>query len=165
MAGEPKPKAARKKKRRRTPREEFVDYIVEIEGWDWGYSLSLNTGKFMDDPYHEFRHLQITGKMLRPAGLKAERVEVSLLPTFDMSEEKRKDYEPIALGSLESYPDRITASLGIPADVLSPIPQMLIAKQCRFILMTGTKFRYRSAKLQSFRLEIKLTEDDIPPIN
>ena len=36
MAAEPKPKAAAKKKRRRAAREEFVDYVVEIEGWDWG---------------------------------------------------------------------------------------------------------------------------------
>jgi hypothetical protein len=38
MVAEPKPKAARKKKRRRAPREEYVDYIVEIEDWDWGYA-------------------------------------------------------------------------------------------------------------------------------
>jgi hypothetical protein len=35
MAVEPKPKTVRKKKRRRVPQEEFVDYVVEIEGWDW----------------------------------------------------------------------------------------------------------------------------------
>jgi hypothetical protein len=89
MAAEPKPKAAAKKKRRRAAREEFVDYVVEIEGWDWGYSLSLNTEKHPVDPYHEFRHLQITGKLLRPAGLKTDMVEVSLLPTFSMGEEQR----------------------------------------------------------------------------
>ena len=50
MAAEPKPKAAAKKKRRRAAREEFVDYVVEIEGWDWGYSLSLNTEKHPVDP-------------------------------------------------------------------------------------------------------------------
>jgi hypothetical protein len=58
MASEPKSKAAGKKKRRRAPREEFVDYVVEITGWDWGYSLSLDTSKDPDDPYHEFRHLR-----------------------------------------------------------------------------------------------------------
>jgi hypothetical protein len=26
------------------------DYVVEIEGWDWGYSLSLNTEKHPVDP-------------------------------------------------------------------------------------------------------------------
>jgi hypothetical protein len=62
MAAEPKPKAARKKKRRRALLEEYVDvdYIVEIEGWDWGYSLSLNAERHPIDPYHEFRHLGST---------------------------------------------------------------------------------------------------------
>jgi hypothetical protein len=75
MATEPKPKAVRKKKRRRPPRKEFVDYIVEIDGWDWGYSLSLNTLRREPDPYNEYRYLQITGKLPRPAGLKTDREE------------------------------------------------------------------------------------------
>jgi len=47
--------------------------------------------------------------------------------------------------------------------VLPAILQMLIGERFRFILMTGTKFRYRSARLHGFRLEMKLTEDDMPP--
>jgi hypothetical protein len=77
MAAEPKPKAVKKKKRRRAPPEEFVECVVEITGWDRGYFLSLNsgTGKYRDDdPHHEFRHLQITGRLLRPAG-KTDAVE------------------------------------------------------------------------------------------
>ena len=54
MGVEPKPKAARKAKRRRQKREEYVDYIVEIDGWDWGYSFSLNMERQPVDPYHEF---------------------------------------------------------------------------------------------------------------
>jgi hypothetical protein len=165
MAAESKPKAVRKKKRRRAPPEEFVEYVVEITGWDWGYSLSLNsrTGKYRDDdPYLEFRHLQITGRLLRPAGLKTDAVEVSLLPSNDMSEERRKDYKPIALGGMEAYPDRITASIGIPADALPPILQMLIAKEFKFVLLRGSKFRYRSARLTGLRVEMRLTDDDMP---
>jgi hypothetical protein len=160
MATEPKPKAARKKKIRQAPREEIVQYVVVIESWDWGYSLFLNDERRPTDPYHEFRHLLITGRLLRPAGLKTDRVEISLLPTHDMGEEKRKAYEPIALGSLEALPDLIRGSIGIPADALSPILQMLIAKEFKFVLMTGSKFRHRSARLTGLRLEMKLTEDD-----
>jgi hypothetical protein len=165
MADEAKTKAVKKKKRGRPPREEFVDYVVEITGWDWGYSLSLNgrTGKYRDDdPYMEFRHLQITGRLLRPVGLKTEAVEVSLLPSNDMSEERRKNYKPIALGGLDVYQDVIRGSIGIPADALPPILQMLIAKEFKFVLLTGSKFRYRSARLTSLRLEMRITDDDVP---
>ena len=83
MAAEPKPKAAaRKKKRRHAPREEIVHYVVEIDGWDWSYTLLLNDDKRPTDPYHEFRHLQITGRLLRPIGLNTDRVELALLPAF-----------------------------------------------------------------------------------
>jgi hypothetical protein len=89
MAAEPKPKAAKKKKRRSAPAEAVVQYTVTIEGWDWSYTL-LNDDKRPVDPYHEFRHLQIVGRLLRPTGLKTDRVEISLLPTTSMSEETRK---------------------------------------------------------------------------
>jgi hypothetical protein len=128
-------------------------------------SLSLNagTGKYRDDdPYREFRHLQITGRLLRPAGLKTDAVEVSLLPGNDMSEERRKDYKPVALGSLDAHTDMIRGSIGIPADALPPILQMLIAKEFKFVLLRGSKFRYRSARLTGLRLEMKLDEDDEP---
>jgi hypothetical protein len=66
------------------------------------------------------------------------------------------------LGSLDAYPDRIAANIGIPSDALPPILQMLIAGQFRFMLLRGSKFRYRNARLISLRLEMKLTEDDMP---
>jgi hypothetical protein len=52
---------------------------------------------------------------------------VSLLPTNDMSEEKRKAYEPIALGSLHALLGIIRGPIGIPAGALSPILQLLTA--------------------------------------
>lgn len=141
MATEPKLKAVRKKTRRRNPPEEFVDYVVEIESWDWSYWLALNTLRDPLDPYHEHRHLQIKGRMLRPTGLKTDRVEVSLFPTTSLEEERRKELKPLALGALKAYPDRIDASIGIPSDALAPILQMLIAGRLKFVVMRGAKSR------------------------
>jgi hypothetical protein len=46
-----------------------------------------------------------------------------------------------------SSPARLDpSSIGIPADALSPILQMLIAKE-QVHLMTGSAFRHRSARL------------------
>jgi hypothetical protein len=39
---------------------------------------------------------------------------------------------------------------------------MLIAGRLKFVVLRGSKFRYRSARLVSFRLDTKLTEDDDP---
>lgn len=39
---------------------------------------------------------------------------------------------------------------------------MLIAKEFNFVLLRGSKFRYRSARLTGLRLEMRLTDDDMP---
>jgi hypothetical protein len=162
MITEPKPNAPRKAKRRPKPPEEFVDYIVAIEDWDWGYSLSLNTERQPIDPYHEYRHLQIRGRMLHPKGLKTDRAEITLLPSYDMLPEARKERQPRCAGSLDVYDDRIAGLVSIPMDALPPMLQMLIGGRFRFVSMRGPRFRYRQALCNSFRLEMELDPDDLP---
>lgn len=102
MADEPKPaKAAKKKRRRRKLHEEFVDYVVAVEDWGWSHSLSLDTDRRAVDPYHEFRHLQIRGRLLHPRGLKTDQVEITLLPSYDLLPEARKERQPRCVGSAE----------------------------------------------------------------
>ncbi|WP_354264814.1 hypothetical protein [Bradyrhizobium sp. GM2.2] len=101
--------------------------------------------------------------MLRPTGLKTDRAEISLLPSPELVGDRRKEFEPIALGTLDVRTDVIYGNIGIPWDALTPILQMLIADRFKFVLMRGTRFRHRSARLNSLRLETKLSENDIPP--
>lgn len=162
MGTESKPKAARKAKRRRIPPVEFVDYIIWIESWDWSYSLSLNSERHPVDPYHEFRHLQIRGRLLYPKGLKTDRAEITLLPSYDMLPQERKERQPRCAGSLDIYDDRVAGLVSIPMDALPPILQMLIGGHFRFVEMRGPRFRYRHALCNSFRLEMKLDQDDLP---
>ncbi|MDA9478895.1 hypothetical protein XI03_31290 [Bradyrhizobium sp. CCBAU 65884] len=162
MITEPKQKAPRKVKRRHKSSEEFVDYIVEIESWDFNYWLALNTLRNALDPYHEHRHVEMKGRLLRPTGLKPDRMDVSLFPSISLEEERRKDLKPIAVGAIEAYPERLDASLSIPSDALTAVLQMLIAGRLKFVVMRGSKFRYRSARLQSYRLGTKLEEDEDP---
>jgi hypothetical protein len=164
MTAENKLKSTKEKKRRPAPPEEFVEYVIEITEWFWEYSLSLSSGRYRDhDPYCESRDLQITGKLLRPTGLKTEAVQISMRPSSGMNEERRKDYNPIGLGALDVYPDMIKGLIGMPADVLSPIIQLLIAQELKFIVLTASKFRYRSAGITDLRLEMRLT--DYAPVN
>jgi hypothetical protein len=99
-----------------TPPLEVVEYVVEIIDWSWAYSLSLISEKYRDnDPYREFRHLKIVGKLLQPAGLKTEVVHISLIPSSGMSEERRKNSSPMTLGVFELHPAMIEALISIPA--------------------------------------------------
>ncbi|WLA63797.1 hypothetical protein [Bradyrhizobium diazoefficiens] len=105
--------------------------------------------------------MQIRGRLLRPAVQKTDRAEISLLPSSELEEERRRDLQPIALGSLHVTQDAILGNIGIPRDALTPILQMLIGGRFNFVLLRGSRFRHRSAKLSSLRLETKLTEDDV----
>ncbi|MDE5454139.1 hypothetical protein GWE18_15020 [Bradyrhizobium sp. CSA112] len=159
---EPKPKKSAIKRRGRQPREELVDYIVAIEGWDWRYSLSLNMERQAIDPYHEFRHLHIRGRLLNPKDLKSDQIEVTLLPSRDLDPEGRKQFTPFGVGSLDGYGDPVTGLVSIPQDALLPILQMMIGERFKFMAMRGTKFSRRRATLHGFRLEVKIDQDDLP---
>ncbi|WJR75575.1 hypothetical protein [Bradyrhizobium sp. NP1] len=136
MAADPKPTG---KKRRRSPRELDVYYVVAIEDWGWGYSLSLNTDRQPIDPYHEFRHLQVRGRLLHPKGLRTDRIDLTLLPSRDLDPEERKALRPLGVGSLDGYGDPITGLLPVPMDALPPILQMMIGERFKFVVMHGTK--------------------------
>jgi hypothetical protein len=73
----------------------------------------------------------------------------------------RSDLKPIAVGGLESYPERVDGHVGIPSDALGPILQMLIASRLKFVVLRGSKVRYRSARLISYSLLPMLSEDDL----
>ncbi|MEY9403569.1 hypothetical protein ABIF79_009944 [Bradyrhizobium japonicum] len=64
---------------------------MRSKDWDFGYWLALNTLPNALDPYHEHRHVEINGRLLRPARLKTDRVEVSLFPSSSLLKERRKD--------------------------------------------------------------------------
>ncbi|WP_315786547.1 MULTISPECIES: hypothetical protein [unclassified Bradyrhizobium] len=165
MVTDPTRKVPRKTKRRRKRPEEFVDYIVEIESWDFRYWLALNTVRNQIDPYHEHRHVEMKGRLLRPLGLQTDRVEVSLFLSMSLMEERRKEFKPIAVGAIESYLDRLDAGIGIPSDALEPILEVLIAGRPNFLVMRGSKLRERSARLHSYSLGTKLEEDDLAQLD
>jgi hypothetical protein len=63
------------------------------------------------------------------------------------------------MATFELHRDMIEGLIGVPADVLSPILQMLIAKKLKFVQLTGSKFYRRSARLTGLRLEMRLPDD------
>jgi hypothetical protein len=149
------------KTRPSVPPLEMVEYLVDIIDWRWAYSLSLISAKYGDNPYREKRPLKIVGKLLQPADLKTDVVHISLIPTTRMSHERRKNSSAMTLGAFEVLPDMIVSLINIPADVLSPILQMLIAKELKFIKLTGSKFYRRRATLTGLRLDMQRPDDDL----
>jgi hypothetical protein len=46
---------------------------------------------------------------------------------------------------------------------LPPVLQMIIADRFRFIVLRGDKLRYGRALIRTYRLEMTIDEDDVPP--
>jgi len=158
----PKPRSKRTKRLRASSRDEYVRYLVAIENWDWSYSFGLDGRKASVDPYMEHRHLIIGGRLLHPTSPSIKSVELCLLPRHDLDQERRKDDQPTAVGSLEVNDGKLTALLPIPKDSLAPIMLMLVADRFRFANLGGARLRNRRALVTSFSLETHIDEDDMP---
>jgi hypothetical protein len=75
--GEAQKPAARKRKRRKQTRRrnETVYYVVAIQSWDWSFYFSAGQSQHPSDQrYHEYRHLQVTGMLIRPARQRSKAV-------------------------------------------------------------------------------------------
>jgi hypothetical protein len=93
MVTEPK-KRPRKAKRRRKPPKEIIDYVVQIEGWDFSYVLVLYTARDALDACHEYRDVEMKGRLLRPTSLPTDQITIAF-PSTNLLDERRKDLKPI----------------------------------------------------------------------
>ncbi len=46
---------------------------------------------------------------------------------------------------------------------LSPVLHMVIADRFRFVVLSGGRLRYGRAAIRTYRLEMTIEEDNIPP--
>jgi hypothetical protein len=105
----------------------------------------------------------LTEDQLRQASrIKAETVQVILIPRRIQTYECDDQTEPTGVGSVSVSRERFEALLTMPYDALMPVLQMLIAEKLRFIDLHGERMRYRSATIKSYRLEMNMDLDDMP---
>ena len=152
-----------RRKRKRSQRKRNVYYVVEIDTWDWSYSFGLDKTRHRDEPYGEYRHLEIKGKLIRPQQIKADSVEITFLPDVRLKQEARGRDEPRCVGSLHRNRAALHALLSMPANALEPILQMFIAGRMRYVVMSGTPFHYSEALVEHYRVESSYDPDDLPP--
>lgn len=149
------------KRKKRTPAPEIPQhYLVAITGWDWEYSFGLERSKHFEGPYADYRHLQIDGKLIRPEIAAAETVELTVLPTTDISEARKRELKPQAVASLHLHQGRLTGLVSMPSDALAPVLYMLIADRFRYVSLHGPRLRYRQTLIHSYRLHATLDEED-----
>jgi len=148
-------------RKQRLPANEVVRYVLEISDWDWNFSFGVNSSKHDADPYWDFRHLQISGLLVRPRKLGAESAELSFLPNSKLNEKHRQS-DPSMVGFFQLHKKRLTGIISMPSDVLGPVLQMLVGSRFRYIELSGDKLRYGKANLRSYRFETIISDNDMP---
>jgi hypothetical protein len=90
------------RRKRRRQADQFAYYHVQITGWDWDFSISVNVAKWRDERFSDYRHLVVRGTLLRPRKVKAETADLSFIPSIKAEdfEQKRDQLPPNGVGSL-----------------------------------------------------------------
>lgn len=157
------PRTSRRGTRTRRQHLEMpTTYVVEIAEWDWSLSFGVDETRYRDDPYSEFRHFELRGKILRPTKLQPLQGVMHLLPDPRLDWSQREKSEPRAVGSLNADNERLSGIISMPADAVAPVVQMLMGNRFRFLVLTGEKLRYRKALIRSYQLQMAIDEDDLP---
>jgi hypothetical protein len=153
---------ARKKRKIGRPRIERVQHVIEIQDWRWDYMFGIDQTSFREGPYFDIRHLNIEGKLLRPTSINAAKAEVTVFPDCRLSEsESRSTHQPKAVGVISNRGKNYSANLHIPADVLVPVLQMMIAGKHRYVSMEAEKSYRGEALVRHFWFAETISDDDL----
>lgn len=160
-----------KKKKRRQRKAETIRYLVSISDWNWGYSFGLNFISFFPSRFSEYAHLELAGTLLSPKNIKAEHVEVTLMPDHRYNADKREEgYTPDedkkkqegGIGGVSLNKGKLEASLTVPADMFAPVLSGIIAGHLKYITMSGGPMRYRQGSIRRYDLSSSLDPEDWP---
>ena len=149
---------------RRKRRSEKLYYVVEIEDWDWSFMFGVSPFKDRrEGPYSDYRHLELKGKLLRPASVKTSRVEIALLPDVHLNEPMRDRDQPRSAGSFHIVRGFLQFTLPIPADALSDVLAMMVAGRFRCAVIEADRPSYGQGFVRFYRLATTIDDDDLLP--
>lgn len=131
------------------PSKEEVRYVVEIQGWDWGFWFGI-TNVPSGGHYDDYRHLEISGTFVAPHKYAGRSVELAFLPDRRLNNQGGGTYHIDSVGHL-TLPRATSAICSMPSDALPAVLQMLIAERFRFVVFSGGAARYGQVDFRSFR--------------
>jgi hypothetical protein len=151
-------------KRKRQSRQSTSYYILEITDWDWDYHFGLNTSRYDDLAYSDYRHLHVRGTVLLPTKLrpKVEQVELTFLPNISPADLEKSGPHPVNVGYLHVHRKNLTGGISMARDALDLVLQMLIAGRFRYLVMYGEPMRYGKTHINSYHFNTALDPEDYP---
>ncbi|WP_431282965.1 hypothetical protein ACQW02_26765 [Humitalea sp. 24SJ18S-53] len=147
------------------PTTEF--YVIQIDRWDWSFSFGVNPSrKHFPEPYSDYRHLEVHGRLLRPKAAKAEMAGLTFLPRLNLDLAAVADLpssmEPRAVGSAHVRAGAFQGLLSMSHDVLAPLLTALAAGQLRYVTLDGEPLFRGQATIRRFSFQSAYDPDDLP---
>lgn len=151
----------KKRKRRKSNREEYVSYLVRLTGWNYHYSFSLNDPKrrWGPGPYNEHSGVIFEGDVIRPEGCKYERAIITLSARAGLLQEKMAEH-PTCVGSLTAVGTELSAYVFVPAERLAELTSVAASGRVQIAQFTATKVRFRSALVRNVSLDTNFNPED-----
>jgi hypothetical protein len=156
-----KKKSARSKQRR----QKSIFYVARIKEWSWDYSFGINnTPKWIVGPYQDYRHLNVSGELLRPSGMSSVEVALTFVPTRNLRDAKyQTNPDNVGRFDWERGSTDLNGHLSLPEDVLSSLLPMLIANRYEFLTLESFDLFRGQALIRSYHFPATLDPADFPP--
>ena len=109
-------------------------HVIQVENWSFDYMFGIDETSFRTGPYYDFRHLELFGPIIQPAGITAKKGCVTSFPEQDLVGSSlrggRKFGErlgaslpekPRPIGYVSYQGEDYSANLHFPSDILPAI--------------------------------------------
>lgn len=147
-----------------------VHYVMQIDNWDWSFSYGVNRISYFTDLYADYRHLNVSGKLLRPKKVAGDTIQITFVMNrsaekLDLTQanpEVRKHLDAFGIGALHSRKGKSESVLPMPADALQPNLAMFIAGKMRFVVLDGSEISRGQAKVHGYSIDEVFDEEGFP---
>jgi hypothetical protein len=149
-----------KRKLPRHPPEEYVEYLLVVDDWDYSCSLSPADGRHLLGRgfYDEFQPLKFKGHWVEPKGFKYPECVVTLSGKEGLLQEEHE--RPLkGIGGMWVTWDSLDVYVDVSAARMAELVTFAVADRIKRIGWTGTKLKYRKGTVRYLRTNSELEDE------
>lgn len=146
---------------------ENFPYLMSVDDWSLRYFFGVERrpAEEVDDPYFEYRAIELTATILVPALPKISKAEIIVWPNSRLNPETRLRNAPSAVGDMAaSRAGVLRCTIFLPEVMYGPLLTLLAADKIRFLDVGGDKLRYGRGDIRKYSWDSSYSEEDISEI-
>ena len=141
-----------------------VYYVLTIETWTWDWSFGINNVAALGPlAFNDFRHLVLSGSLLRPKQFTDQKAEITFIPSAGWEKVLRSDLKKDSITNLNLRRGKVAATVPMPLDALGPLLTVLAADRLHYLVLEGEAAERGSASIRRYSFQDTFDSDDLPP--